>query len=150
MIMLYHLGGAIVRVMRPLVLVSLGLVGCGRPVTERSSPMPTIAGRWEAAGGGGALELTLSVRGTLASGVGRLTDAGGRVTQVTVRGQCTHPTFALDLLAHDRILGRYVGRLDAGGALRGVLSDSDLPTDSLILVRPTDREPPRVTVPHKQ
>lgn len=134
-----------VRVIDLLALI--GLAGCGTPASERTSPMPLIAGRWGVAGGRGALELTLTVRGSRATGVGKLTDARGRVTPVTVRGECTHPTFALDLLAHDRILGRYAGHYDAGGTLRGVLSDADLPTDSLILVRLPDRVLPPIIRP---
>lgn len=137
-----------VRVIEALALI--GLASCGRPASEQTSPMPLIAGRWAVAGGRGALELTLTVRGTHAAGVGKLVDASGRATPVTIRGECTHPNFALDLLAHDHILGRYVGRYDPGGTLRGVLSDVDLPTDSLILVRLPDRALPPVVRPQWQ
>jgi hypothetical protein len=132
------------------LVASIGFLGCYEPVPEEPRPVHTIAGRWGASGGGAVLELTLTVRGAQAAGVGVLIGAGGRIAPVTVRGRYTPPAFALELVAYDHILGRYIGRLDAESTLRGVLSDLDLPTDSLILMRLADRTLPRIVVPHWQ
>jgi hypothetical protein len=124
-----------VRAVKSLVVLGLSLLGCAVPAPNRGAPAPTIAGHWRSTGAREALELKLIVTGATVAGAAELTDLQGQSYRLTVTGRYTPPTFSLQLVAQDRVLARYDGRVDAGGTMRGVLYDPVLPTDSLMLAR---------------
>jgi len=111
--------------------LAVPLAGCARapaPVTAA----PSIAGDWRAGSGGMALDVTLSVRSGYVSGHAQLHNPRGRDSYWVVTGEYDPPKINLRFVSHDRVLGRYVGHLDADGTMHGVLFDLGLPGDSLV------------------
>jgi hypothetical protein len=82
-----------------------------------------------------ALDVTLSVHGTYVNGHGKLRNPLGHDSYWVVTGEYKPPLVTLRFVSHDRVLGRYVGRLDADGRMHGVLFDLGIPGDSLVFFR---------------
>jgi len=82
-----------------------------------------------------ALDIALNERGGYVSGHGELRNPRGRDSYWVLTGEYTPPAIVLRFVSHDRVLGRYVGHLDADGTMHGALFDLGLPSDSLVFFR---------------
>jgi hypothetical protein len=125
---------AYARLLAVFAALGFALTGCTRP-PARLSAVPSIAGDWRAASGGMVLDVSLGVRGTYVDGQGELHNPLGRNSYWLLTGEYNPPRIVLRFVSHDRVLGRYVGYLDAAGIMRGVLSDLGIPGDSLFFFR---------------
>ena len=122
------------RALALIAVLGLPLAGCARAPAPLTAA-PPIAGDWRAGSGGLALDVTLRVRGGFVSGYGELRNPRGQNSHWVVTGEYAPPTITLRFVSRDRVLGRYVGHLDADGTMHGVLFDLGLPSDSLVFFR---------------
>jgi hypothetical protein len=81
------------------------------------------------------LDVALRVRGRYVSGQGELRDPLGKTIYLNVSGEYSSSAIRLDMASRDRIVARFVGRLEANDTMRGVLLDSGVASDSLFFFR---------------
>ncbi len=116
--------------------VGLWQAGCARgPGRLEAAAPPPIAGGWRAASGVRVLDLALEQHGRQVTGEGDLRTPFGKTSHWVIYGRYDPPTVSLEFVNHDRIVARYVGRLEPSDTLRGVMVDAGHASDSLFFFR---------------